>query len=189
VKSALSIRKLHLGGDAKEDEPGEPTSYGGSFAASSEFVATARSLRTFNNARPFGANRFTFTEEAAPSVGIVHPPKAVNVVFPHAQRTLIHQPTRGELSGTYHTPRGAYPTRLITTPAYPTVAPLAAPPSRNEAGRQESLRSLLECCQQQSPGCRHLCTPSVSKEQVDDDALHCLGLLEKRFTALVALLS
>lgn len=35
-----------------------------------------------------------------------------------------------------------------------------------ERRRQESLANLLDCCQQQAPGCRHLCTPSVSKEQV-----------------------
>ncbi|KAI6192353.1 hypothetical protein M3Y97_00328400 [Aphelenchoides bicaudatus] len=121
-------------------------------------------------------------------------PKAPTLIFQPAQRTIVHAVDPQVLSGPYRTAYtsttrhpvqqtswslNSQTTALSSIP--PTIRPVVAPPIipqerlnqtyvdasvEEERKKQESLTNLLNCCQQQAPGCRHLCTPSVSKEQI-----------------------
>lgn len=182
-KSSLAIRKLHLGtvkqsGDI-ESGSSNPVSYGGSFGAPSEFAVSTRNLRTFNNLRPFTSRKFPEGEEGVESLSHEAPihlhtprPSAPTLIFQPAQRTIAHEINQQDLSGIYRTAHTTYQPST-TAPRYfseptPTVRPIESPPSfQNELEtKQKSLDGLLDCCYRQAPGCQHLCTPNVSKEQV-----------------------
>ncbi|CAD5231061.1 unnamed protein product [Bursaphelenchus okinawaensis] len=103
------------------------------------------------------------------------------------QTSLSPQPTHYYNNSVYR-PVGFANT--VQTVAPPTPRPLPQPPvetplhlnpsyrSQLEEVRREheflaqqqqkeaNLRGLLQCCQDQAPGCRHLCSPDVSKEEV-----------------------
>jgi hypothetical protein len=163
-KSALAIRKLHLGAAKhSSDTSYEPISFGGSFGSGSNEFLTARNLRTFNNLRPFSSHKFP---EDKPGL---FPPRPPTLIFEptHGTKTIVHPVDQNKLSVTYQTSHTTYRPRIHNQHLIaPTVKTIEQPVHSGNAEKQESLNQLLNCCQQQAPGCRHLCTPNVSKEQV-----------------------
>ncbi|KAI6227258.1 hypothetical protein M3Y99_01273600 [Aphelenchoides fujianensis] len=179
MKSALAIRKLRLG-DAT-------TSFGGSFAPAAvapveapiAAAPTARTLPTFTGERQHeedGAEQ----RNALAALEFVHQTANAErteglrlphgVVFAPAQRTIQHSFGDGGADRvTLHNgarPAAVAPVAPPSLPAHSPRLPVGQPiePVRSEP--PPNLRQLLDCCQQQAPGCRHLCSPNVSKEEI-----------------------
>lgn len=64
------------------------------------------------------------------------------------------------------TPRVVYTTPLIIPAELTSRNPYAQAENLLLLRKQASLEGLLGCCQSQVPGCRHLCSPHVTKEDV-----------------------
>ncbi|KAI6204606.1 hypothetical protein M3Y94_00695000 [Aphelenchoides besseyi] len=172
MKSALAIRKLHLGDST--------TSFGGSFAPSSfapsstEIMTSApqaRSLQMFRSggdrSNALAALEFAqkSTEQQQGGVRLPH-----GVVFAPAQRTIQHSITDDGIDRVtfQNSARPSVQIPVVVAPA--PVQSISAfnnrLPTVDVEQNRQSLHLLLDCCQQQAPGCRHLCTPEVSKEEI-----------------------
>ncbi|KAI6180487.1 hypothetical protein M3Y98_00725300 [Aphelenchoides besseyi] len=167
MKSALAIRKLHLGDST--------TSFGGSFAPPSTEIMTsapqARSLQTFRSGSD-RSNALAALEFAQKSVeqqqGGVRLPHGV--VFAPAQRTIQHSITDDGVDRvTFQNsarPSAQIPVVVASAPVQSISAFNNRLPTVDVEQNRQSMHLLLDCCQQQAPGCRHLCTPDVSKEEI-----------------------
>ncbi|KAI6210199.1 hypothetical protein M3Y96_00302300 [Aphelenchoides besseyi] len=172
MKSALAIRKLHLGDST--------TSFGGSFAPPSTEIMTsapqARSLQTFRSGSD-RSNALAALEFAQKSVeqqqGGVRLPHGV--VFAPAQRTIQHSITDDGVDRvTFQNsarPSAQIPVVVASAPVQSISAFNNRLPTVDVEQNRQSMHLLLDCCQQQAPGCRHLCTPDVSKEEVKNALL------------------
>ncbi|CAD5234031.1 unnamed protein product [Bursaphelenchus xylophilus] len=206
IKSSLSIRKLHLGNVHKLGGFAHATSYGGSFATSSEqALPPARNLRTFNNLSPVRPVAKTLTG-LAPTASS-HLPPAPKARGPVQNRIFSIEDVQPQPIQPQVPPQSIQPvpqtqnhfynnsvyrqvgfSNTIATVAPPTPQPLPQPPIAThpihlnpayqqqllEARREHeylaqqqqketSLRGLLQCCQDQAPGCRHLCSPEIRR--------------------------